>query len=228
VRFGIAYDGASESGVDISSWTACNAALEFPYGGWPAAGSGNTVIWESADCTPVLAGQYYMFVAGYFQLTAHTPDELSLRPHPLSNLFVVDCGGNEDALTSIVDQLGWAVFSAAGTAHGSSPCGFFLGSCHISGPDSIGTGELIQYFMRPEEVSTNGFWTVAGDVAEITSSNNASATVHALAPGPFSIVYQREFGCVEGCGCSQRIQVLGTTPVRPATWGRIKARFASH
>jgi len=227
VRFGIMYDSASGSGVDVSSWNACNASLEFPTEGWPAAGTGNTSTWVYPECLPEMA-DFTMFVAGYFQLTAHTPDEFSLTPHPQYNQAVIaDCSGTQDVLKNLVDQLGWAVFTADGTAQGSNPCGFSSGSCHMSGPDSLDIGQSAQYLMKAEEVSPTGVWTVYENVAEITSSNDSSATVHAIAPGLFSIVYQRS-DCTEGCGCGKRVQVLTQVPVRPTTWGRIKAGLLRH
>jgi hypothetical protein len=230
VRFGIAYDGVSSSGVDISSWTSCGTSQEFPYAGWPAAGGGNALVWTSTECLPVTVGQFPMFVAGYFQLSAYSPDELRVTPHPMDNkASVAACDTTEDVLiNSIVLPLGWAVFSVAGTAEGSNPCGFFSGSCHISGPDSVGSVQTgIQYVMNPEEVTPTGSWTIQGN-AEIASSNNSAVTVNPTSPGTFWITYQRELGCAEGCGCTREVQVLAPTPVQRITWGRIKAGLPSH
>ncbi len=231
LKLGITYNGAASNGVDIASWTSCGASLEFPYGGWPGAGSGIRLIWTTPACSTTVVGQYAMFLAGYFQLRAYSPDELSVTPHPLDNqASITDCGNvSEDILqNNVVLPLGWDVFSAGGAAEGSNPCGFWSGSCHISGPDSVGVNQAgIQYVMKAEEVTPQGFWSVSGN-AQITSSNNSMATVNPTAPGTFSILYERTFGCVEGCGCGRQVKVLDTTPVNATTWGRIKTVYARH
>jgi hypothetical protein len=45
VEFGINYDGAQFSGIDVSAWRNCGD-LEFPQAGWPDAGTGNIVTWD--------------------------------------------------------------------------------------------------------------------------------------------------------------------------------------
>jgi|GEM_PF-4048622 len=230
-RFGITYDGAAASGVDVSSWTSCANGLEFPSAGWPAAGTGITVTWDVTNCFhPPIVNQFAMGVVGYFQVNASTPDEIRVTPNPTDNqAFVYDCAAIEDVIVSgTVIPFGWATFSTDGTIYGSDPCGLNAGSCHLSGPTAVDTGQSgIQYTMDPDEVTATGSWKAFGN-AEITSSNNSAAMVHATTPGTFSIAYQREPDCwvVDGCGCSLTVQVLAPTPVRPTTWGRIKRVFA--
>jgi hypothetical protein len=231
-RFGITYDGAAARGVDVSSWTSCADGLEFPSAGWPAAGTGIAVTWQNCFHPPIVNGDA-MAVVGYFEVNASTPDEIRVTPHPSFNQAAVgDCAANEDVIEMVmlgtVIPFGWATFSADGTVWGSNPCGLDAGSCHLSGPTAVDTGQTgIQYTMDPDEVTANGSWRVGGN-AEITSSNNSAAMVHATTPGTFSIAYQRQPDCwvVDGCGCYLTVQVQAPTPVRPTTWGWIKAGYA--
>jgi hypothetical protein len=218
-RFGITYDGATESGVEVSSWTSCGD-YDFPWSGWPAPGGGNAVTWSS--CQAPTADR--MVIVGYFSVLAYGPDDLWVRPHPLDNASVLDCSGNEDVITmGITNPFGWATFSADGSSGGSSPCYLDNGSCHLSGPTVVDMGQTgIVYTMHPEEVSPTGLWTVVGN-AVITSSNISEATLNATAPGTFTIFYRRLVDCVEACGCQVTVQVLGPVGVQPTTWGRIKA-----
>ena len=170
-----------------------------------------------------------MAVVGYFSLSAYGPDDIWVRPHPLFGASVVDCAGIQDAITmGITNPFGWATFSANGTTGGSTPCYLNNGSCHLTGPSGVDTGTTgIVYTMHSEEVVPTGVWVVFGN-AVITSSNNATATVNATAPGTFTIGYDRlPFNdCVEGCGCRLTVNVFGPTEVRPTTWGAIKARLS--
>jgi hypothetical protein len=227
-QFGITYDGAPESGVDVFSWTSCGN-LGYPSDGWPAAGTGIRVTWISEGCFhPPVVGGFAMAVVGYFSLTAYSPDEFGMARHPSDNqASVIDCSlFNEDVIElGTANPFGWATFSADGTALGSVPCGFFGGGCHLSGPTAVDTGQTgIQYTMDPDEVTANGFWTVNGH-GQLVSGDNTAATVDATTPGTFTIGYQREGGCIEGCGCSVTVQVLAPLPVRPTTWGRIKSGY---
>jgi hypothetical protein len=223
-RFGIAYDGAPESGVDVYSWTRCSDGLDFPVAGWPDAGGGNYVAW--LDCHTV--SDEGMAVAGYFFLLAYGPDEIQVTPHPLLGTSVSDCLINEDVITmGVRNPFGWATFSADASTGGSSPCGLDNGSCHISGPTGVDMGQTgIVYTMRPDEVLPTGVWLVGGN-AVTTSSDPASVTVTATDPGTFTIQYHRSSDCVvvDGCGCRLTVQVYGPIRARPATWGRLKARL---
>ena len=220
VRFGITYDGTVGSGVDVYSWTSCTDGLQFPVSGWPAPGGGTTLTWSG--CQAPTADR--MAVVGYFSLSAYGPDDIWVRPHPSFPASLSDCAGNTDDVTmGIQNPFGWASFSAGGSSGGSSPCGLDAGSCHISGPTGVDSGQTgIVYTMHPEEITPTGVWIVNGN-AVITSSNNAAATVTATAPGLFSIHYKRLSDCVEACGCGLTVQAFGPIEVKPTTWGRIKA-----
>jgi len=48
--FGIEYDGATGSGVDVNTWNLC-ATAEYPSEDWPGSGAGNTVTWSACQKT---------------------------------------------------------------------------------------------------------------------------------------------------------------------------------
>jgi sugar lactone lactonase YvrE len=124
VQLGIAYgSGEAEdindgSEVDVFSWTLC-AHQEFPTAGpipWPGAESGNIITWDSTnDCQSDIA------VAGYFYLTAYTPDRFSVTPRPVDGLAkVADCYAVESGV--LEGNLGFVTFSTSGNLLGCNPC----------------------------------------------------------------------------------------------------------
>jgi hypothetical protein len=114
-EFGIEYDGASGSGVDVEAWKTC-ADLEFPQDDWPASGSGNLVTW--ADCqmenlvqNPPQARTAYA-VAGVFSVSVYGQDQMEVTPRPVSGrMKVADCLAVEDDITdALVARGGIATF----------------------------------------------------------------------------------------------------------------------
>jgi len=130
VEFGLEYDGATGSGVDVDSWTLC-ADLDFTSNGFPESGGGNAVTWEfvgncqntnaefhgsgSPDSTeggkrPVpgsviaVAGVMRVFVAG--------SDVMQIVPRATTGqLAIADCSAAEEDLTdSVVPRGGIAAF----------------------------------------------------------------------------------------------------------------------
>ena len=104
-------------GVDIFSWQRC-AQLEFksPVPAWPAPGSSNLITWNTV--TRCQTGDYA--VAGYFYLTAHGPDRLSVIPRPVDDAAkLADCGSIEAPLE--VGRLGFVQFSVKGNQAGCNP-----------------------------------------------------------------------------------------------------------
>jgi hypothetical protein len=104
-------------GVDIFSWQRC-AQLEFksPFPAWPAPGSSNLITWNTT--TRCQTGDYA--VAGYFYLTAHGPDRLSVIRRPSDKAAkLADCGSTEVPLE--VGRLGFVQFSAQGNQPGCNP-----------------------------------------------------------------------------------------------------------
>lgn len=117
-EFGIEYDGASGSGVDVMSWRPC-ADLEFPQDDWPASGSGNLVTWESSlNCqntnlvqNPPQPKTAYA-VAGLFHVLVWGQDQMEITVRPVSGrMKVADCQAAEDDLTdAMVARGGIATF----------------------------------------------------------------------------------------------------------------------
>ncbi len=136
VQCGIDYNPAAGAGVDIFSWTLCGS-LEFPSGGtngpWPAAGSGNLITWDTAHCQrtePGGSGAGVSAAAGYFYLSAYSPDVLQIIPRPVDGQAkVADCNASEDLIggtgfpPGVSSHLGSARFTASGQIPGYNPCG---------------------------------------------------------------------------------------------------------
>jgi hypothetical protein len=94
VEFGIDYDGEPDSGVEIYDWTFCGA-LQYPAGGWPAAGGGNLISWNW-EHDRRLHGRG---VLGYLYLGALSPDRLRITASPgKSHVLVSDSRAMIDLL----------------------------------------------------------------------------------------------------------------------------------
>ena len=112
VQFGIAYNDTLKKGVDILDWSECSL-FNWPMPGWPVeTATGNLLTWNVvSDCDT--SG---FRVAGYFYLTAYSPDRLRIVPRPVDNLAaVIDClkngSKNEDCVDVIpLENLGFVDF----------------------------------------------------------------------------------------------------------------------
>ena len=135
LQCGIQYNGALGAGVDVFSWTLC-ATLEFSSTGWPNAGGGNLITWDTATkCQRfVPAGNDpangVTAAAGYFYMGAYTADVMQITPRPVDGQAkVADCLSNEDLIGGTgfpagpPSHLGSASFSGAGNIAGYNPCG---------------------------------------------------------------------------------------------------------
>jgi hypothetical protein len=133
LEYGIEYDGAFGSGVDITSWQLC-ADLEFTSGGYPAAGSGNLITWEPSQNCQNDPAEFHGFggggqgdtnpngkqgvrgsviaVAGVFRVNIWGSDTMEITPRPVSGkLAVADCRAAVDNLTNkLVARGGIAAF----------------------------------------------------------------------------------------------------------------------
>ena len=132
-EFGIEYNSARNRGVDIYDWNLC-ATLQFPTDRWPASGTGQLITWDAQNkCQrdePV-SGKGVLAVAGYFYLTAYSPDKLALTRRAISTppaARVADCSSAEylvDGFGTNFTQshLGFVSFSDGATVAGWNPCG---------------------------------------------------------------------------------------------------------
>jgi len=129
VSCGIRYDGGSSSGVDIWGWTRCADGLEFPTDNWPNSGTGTRITWLTCqlDAPDGFEGGVTA-VAGYFYITAYSPDQLEVTPNNQltsgPELRVLHCGGGgTGAEVSIPeDQTGSLGFSDDESEKGELPC----------------------------------------------------------------------------------------------------------
>ncbi len=90
-QFGIAFNDTLKKGVDVLDWQECSL-LNWPSVGWPdESGTGNMLTWnQSTDCDT--SG---FRVAGYFYVTAYSPDRLSIIPRPADGVAAVSSCGVE-------------------------------------------------------------------------------------------------------------------------------------
>jgi hypothetical protein len=122
-EFGIEYDGAEGSGVDVQIWRGC-ADLEYPSDDWPASGSGNLVTWAECQATnldPKVPKSAYA-VCGVFHVDVLGQDEMQVTPRPVSGrMKVADCAAVEDDITdAVVARGGIATFCT--NRHGYAYC----------------------------------------------------------------------------------------------------------
>lgn len=88
VQFGIAYNDSAKVGVDILDWQECSL-FNWPMPGWPTESyTGNLLTWNALiDCDTT-----GVRVAGFFYVTAYSPDRLRVIPRPADGkAAVVDC-----------------------------------------------------------------------------------------------------------------------------------------
>lgn len=150
VEFGLEYDGATGSGVDVFGWTRCGD-LDFDSGGFPESGGGNIVTWVTPEnCqntnAEVKGGgkdsegnsglqevpNSVIAVAGVLRVFVWGSDVMEVTARPVSGkLAVANCFAAEDDLTdAVVPRGGIAAF-----------CSNFNGYNFCSGGALAGTTE---------------------------------------------------------------------------------------
>lgn len=134
-EWGIDYDGALGSGVDINSWFLCTNGLEFPMDGWPAAGTGTIVTWATCQNTSSIdTGDEYnhqvIAVMGVFTVTTYGRAVMGITPRPVTGLAkVADCNAAEDIINGKVPpQLGYGGFCQGTKGYN------FCGKASLLGP----------------------------------------------------------------------------------------------
>jgi len=117
-EFGIEYDAATGSGVDVTQWQLC-ADLQFQSDFWPEAGSGNLVTWEpdincqTAALDVANPGPFPAYaIVGLFSVTTWGKDQMEVTTRPSSGrMKVADCLAQEDDITgALVARGGIAMF----------------------------------------------------------------------------------------------------------------------
>ncbi|HEX7880486.1 MAG TPA: hypothetical protein VF720_13815 [Candidatus Eisenbacteria bacterium] len=233
--FGIDYDPALQSGVDVFSWTLC-ATLEFPSAGWPAAGGGNLITFDAVTrCqTSGNANVGVVAVLGYFYCAAYTPDVMRVTRRPVyDDASVTNCGlevdetpsGNEGPWCNFLGQLG---FGPGRTGH--NPCGLEIidvacgspVSCAITGPDDVTSGQTGIPFQYTGGVG-DPRWTITGNgTFDGPTYNQHTVYVTAGSPGQFTVTLHTQAGH-GSADCERTITVEDAVPAVPTSWGRIKA-----
>jgi hypothetical protein len=137
LQFSVKYSFARNVGVDITEWVNC-ATLEFPFPNkenwYKNASGGNLITWAAdVNCQryePSGAGTGVTAVAGYFYLTAYTPDRLEIVPRSVDGWAkVADCNSGETLIAGpgapirTRPYLGWVEFSDGAVTAGHNPCG---------------------------------------------------------------------------------------------------------
>ncbi len=100
MEFGIDYDGAPNSGVDVWSWTSC-MDLNYPSANWPEANSGLLSVWDPVNHCQNTPSQPYVpytviAIGGYLGTTFYSPDQMQIIGRPVTGYVkVVDCQSSE-------------------------------------------------------------------------------------------------------------------------------------
>lgn len=192
LQFGIEYDGALNSGVDILAWTLC-ATLDFHFSNWPGDGTGNLIAWDSSNLCqrtePEGFGTGVVANAGYFYMAAYSPDDLRIVPRQVdARAKVADCAAVEYIVP--VSSLGFARFSAGGSDPGFNPCGTtpLPLQCSISGPTSVPQQTVSQFSVVTNGSAPSHEWSITGQGAITGSTTGSTVTVNAGPPGSFQLV----------------------------------------
>lgn len=234
LEFGIDYDGAAHSGVDIFSWSLC-ADTQTSTPGWPAPGTGNRVLWNSGNCQttePGGAGTGVITAAGYFYCAAYSSDRLAITPHPTTGTAtLLGCGGEVDSVyfpgtCNPGLHLGFVSF---GGGAGYCPCSPFLPlehDCGGIGPGVVPAGSLnVTYDTSDWYWCANDSWQVTGNATIVGPANQKIVHVNVGAPGTFRLTH----GCTDpgghGQACCKLVQVVDPVVVQPESWSRIKAMY---
>lgn len=136
LQCGIEFDDAPRSGVDIFQWYLCANGLDYSQDDWGiSSGAGTRITWDvtTGGCQreePGGFGTGVTAVAGFFYVTAYSPDKLEVIPWRGDaalppQVAILDCGGGiSSGAEHIVEEtnLGFVAFSDDGDEPGNLPC----------------------------------------------------------------------------------------------------------
>lgn len=235
VHFGIHYDDILQSGVDVFSWTSC-ADSQTPSAGWPGAGTGITLAWDSpSNCQSVVppgAGGA-VAVAGYFYCAAYAADALTITAHPGTRTAeVVDCSGTADVVydaDACVSpfRLGRADF---GGGSGYDPCAPWIpweSECGAIGPAEVASGARGVVYENPFSGSGCQYvwWTVSGEATIVSPAVGDRVTLNIGAPGTFTLQSGCRYDIDAGASCCKRVTVADPVLVEPRSWSQLKTHY---
>jgi len=128
MSFGIDYNNATGSGVDVDSWTRC-ADLGFPTDNWPEAGTGSRITWDpEGSCQREVPGDPdfgLTAMGGFFYVIAYSQDRLEIIENIdlLSGpeLKIATCEAREIDIDPVA-QAGALGFSSDQSEEGVLPC----------------------------------------------------------------------------------------------------------
>lgn len=221
LQCGLNYNGMTQQGVDVFSWTSC-ASLDFPSTGWPGPGGGNLVTWDSLTrCQrgqPDGPGGGVTATAGYFYLAAYSADQLTLTPRPVDGLAkVADCDAHETIVEGgpthhAPGYLGVASFSAGAVSPGHNACAAPASvlDATITGPDVVprGGGGLV-YAAEAAPAGATFQWSVAGDAVIPGPVNGRSVEVQASTGSYFTLTVRVSAGASFNSG-TKLVQLLAS------------------
>ncbi|TPW12361.1 MAG: hypothetical protein FD129_1480, partial [bacterium] len=228
--FGIDYDAALQSGVDIYNWSLCGDA-ELPSPGWPAPGTGNTISFTTpVHCqtggNPTVGG---VAVLGYFYCAAYTPGTLRITRNPVTRAAsVTNCAGAIDFIPvsfGICQRFGSVGFGMTG----DNPCGRenLHGTCQfncaVTGPIEVLSGQTgIEYSAVPGAGQLT--WSIVGNgTFEGPTADQLTVHVTAGAPGQYTVKALFTGTLFPLSYCERTATVNDPVPVLPVTWTRLKA-----
>jgi hypothetical protein len=139
MQFGIEYTSSPlpNAGLEVFGWTTCETLMEYRGDGWPASGTGNTLVWGTADCqlTPLV-------VAGYFYVGAYSASTMSVVGWPGTGVVkIADCKGAEVAFDDALSpaQVGWISLGGGAKGLDKDGCNPALEPCTVEGVPVVPT-----------------------------------------------------------------------------------------
>lgn len=228
--FGIDYDAALQSGVDIYNWSQC-ADAELPSPGWPAPGTGNTISFTTpAHCqTGGNASVEGVAALGYFYCASYTPGTLRITPHPVTRAAsVTNCAGAIDFVPDS-NQLCTRLGSVGFGMTGNNPCGREIlhvscqYQCAVTGPTEALSGQTgIEYSAVPGRGELT--WSIVGNgTFEGPTADQLTVHVTAGAPGQYTVRATFWGTPFPTAICEKTVTVNDPVPAVPVTWTRLKA-----
>jgi hypothetical protein len=133
VEYGLEYDYASGSGIDVQNWVSCTD-LEFKNPGFPfVPNTGNVQTWDrfnhcqrtsqvtTLGSKQVVVPNSVFAVIGWLRVVVRGSDELSTGPRPITGkMKIADCESKEDDITARIESRGSATFCS--NRLGYNPC----------------------------------------------------------------------------------------------------------